>query len=212
MTIETIKPADVNDANVQSASQTDTSARLLGDIWAKPSAATVPRNDSTIKTGDFEAKDRTGVDDSSNGNNASTTDKTESGATETQESEDSSEKSKWTEELLADMVKDAGEGRLNDTARELLMRGLQANGMEGMIGIAQEINRRLAESGTDFRLSIVAQMNPTTKELTIGTVLTTPNESVPNILSDMAKNGENSQYKDRGFFIKATQSKPGIQI
>lgn len=156
-------------------------AHLLGDTWTPPTReAKVDLNDKNSPVRDNNPPQQT----------------------------DRTQEKQFTPEQLQQMVKDAGEGKLNETARDSLDQALQKDGIPGLIKAAEDLNKQLEKAGSPYRLSFAGAINQSTGEITIAAALTQPNENHDAILADILKNGTNSQYHERGMTLHKAPTKP----
>jgi hypothetical protein len=207
MSIESFQPTQTATA--------ESSARLLGDTWAPRAQETKAPTQTESPPAPNQEKQPQETAPAQR-QEQTPGPRPEQRAPEQQErspgAQERHERPPITEQTLKDMIKDAGEGKLNDTAREVLLRGLQGGGIKGLVAGAEAINKLLTESGSDYRVSFLASINKDTKEINIGIALTKPNENTPAIIQDIVKNGANSPYAGRGMHIQMTPSKPGQNI
>lgn len=118
------------------------------------------------------------------------------------------------EQRFNDMIESAKEGRMDSTAKLMMLNALVEGNVPGMYAAGNKLNQVLTESGADYRVRI-GIMEDESGAADISFALVKSDEKAETILQDLVDKGDNSQYRDRGMHISIPapeQEEPQIMM
>lgn len=104
------------------------------------------------------------------------------------------------EQRLKESIKNAKEGKMDSTAKLMMLNGLVDGNVPGLYETANKLNEALTAAGADFRVRI-GMMQDENGGMDISFALVKSDEKAETILQDIVDNGNSSQYRERGMHI-----------
>ncbi|MBX9667705.1 MAG: hypothetical protein K2X93_08815 [Candidatus Obscuribacterales bacterium] len=107
-----------------------------------------------------------------------------------------------TMEQMTAMREAAEQGRLNDTAATVFLRGLATNGTRGLAEARDALNQHLTTQNSEYRARI-ARVDRN-GEVNFIVMLQRNGENLNTMATDVIRNGRNSQYAGRAIVFELT--------